>query len=530
MRNVYCNGIVYTGSFPLMEGFIEEEGKIVEVSHDIRRYMKEGDLLIDLKGRFVCAGFNDSHMHLLNLGNVLYGAQLQNHTDTLQGMLEYLKEYRDTHGVSWIKGRGWNQDCFTDTSRMPNRYDLDTVSTEIPIMITRACGHVVSLNSKALELAGINENTMEPSGGAIGRTNNIPNGILYENAIELVDAVIPLPTKKEIKDMIILACKEVNRHGITSVQSDDYAVFRGIPYTCINDAYMELIEEGRLTVKVYEQCNFTDVNELNEFIHKGRVKSEMFTTGPLKIVADGSLGGRTAHLTHPYDDDPNTCGFSLLSQDILDDLIQCANSEDMQVAVHAIGDACLDEVLLAVEKALKDNPRVDHRHGIVHCQISRRDQLEKIKELQMHVYAQSIFLDYDNHIVEKRVGKELASTSYNWKSLRNMGVTVSNGSDCPVETPSVMKGIQCAVTRTSFDGTGPYLPEQAFTVPEAIDSYTIESAYASFEEHKKGRIMPGYVADFVVLEDNPFDVDPKELHRIQIQEVYLNGKKIYDWR
>ena len=199
----------------------------------------------------------------------------------------------------------------------------------------------------------------------------------------------------------------------------------------------------------------------------------------------------------------------------------------MPVAVHAIGDACLDQVLNAIENAQAAQPRSDPRHGIVHCQITRPDQLERIRRLGLHVYAQSIFLDYDNHIVEQRAGKELASSSYHWKTLLNHGVSVSNGSDCPVELPNVMAGMECAVTRTSLDGTGPYLPEEAFSVQEALDSFTWRSAEASFEEAYKGKIAPGYLADFTVLDDNPFETEARRIHEIKVIGCYLGGKRVF---
>ena len=195
--------------------------------------------------------------------------------------------------------------------------------------------------------------------------------------------------------------------------------------------------------------------------------------------------------------------------------------------MHAIGDACLDQVLNAIEAALREHPRADHRHGIVHCQITRPDQLRRISSLGLHVYAQSIFLDYDNHIVERRAGRELAAASYSWKTLADAGVSVSNGSDCPVELPDVMAGIECAVTRMSRDGTGPYLPEQAFTVREALDSFTLRGAEASFEEKIKGRIAPGFLADFTVLAENPFEAEPRRLHEIAVVGAYLGGKRVF---
>ncbi|MBR2812844.1 MAG: amidohydrolase [Solobacterium sp.] len=529
MRQIYHNGTVYGGQDTAFSGFIVENGIITHTGPDVETMVQKEDEVIDLEGRFVCAGFNDSHMHLLNYGKVLYAAQLHEHTSSLAELLAYLKEYGRTHEKGWLTGRGWNQDYFADTDRMPDRHDLDTVSLDRPVMITRACGHVVSVNSEALALAGIDEHTPDPSGGRIGRKDGVPDGILYENAISLLDAVLPVPDEEQLRQMILLAAHAVNSCGITSVQSDDYGVFP-LPYTLINKVYQDLEKQGKLTVRVYEQCNLPDVHLLKDFIAHGRVTGTMFATGPLKLVADGSLGGRTAHLSRPYHDRPDTCGFSLFSQQQLAELVETAHSAGMQCAVHAIGDACLDEVLSAIEKAITKNPRKDHRHGIVHCQISRPDQLVKIRDLDLHVYAQSIFLDYDNHIVEKRVGKELAASSYSWKTLMASGVRVSNGSDCPVELPDVMKGMQCAVTRESTDGCGPYLREQAFTVAEALDSYTVNGAYASFQEHAKGRIAPGYMADFTILDQDPFAVSSHDLHAIKVHAVYLNGEKVYENR
>ena len=245
------------------------------------------------------------------------------------------------------------------------------------------------------------------------------------------------------------------------------------------------------------------------------------------MLGDGALGARTAYLSVPYADAPDTRGLSVFTPEAFDEMIGYANAHGMQVAVHCIGDACLDLVLNSMEKALTEHPRADHRHGIVHCQITRPDQLERIAKMKLHVYAQSIFLDYDMHIVEDRVGKELAESSYSWKTLMDKGVTVSNGSDCPVEMPDVMAGIQCAVTRRDLKGNGPYLPREAFTVQEALDSFTKMGAKASFEETIKGEIKPDMLADFVVLGENPFETVPSKLKDIPILATYLGGKMIY---
>lgn len=428
-------------------------------------------------------------------------------------------------------GRGWNQDYFSDADRMPSRWDLDQVSTEVPICAVRACGHCLVVNSRALEVIGVTADSPQPEGGRIGLENGVPDGRFYDNGMNLVYEAIPVPDKAALKDMIRAACRALNAYGVTSCQTDDYCVFRKVPWQEVNAAYQELEAAGELTVRVYEQSNFTDVPSLREFVEAGcktGVGTELFKIGPLKMLGDGALGPRTAYLSRPYADDPSTCGIPVFSQELMDAMVSYANAQGMQVAVHAIGDACLDSVLSACEKALREHPRKDHRHGVVHCQISRPDQLEKIAELGLHVYAQSIFLDYDIHVVETRVGAELASTSYAWKTLMKRGVSVSNGTDCPVELPDVMACIQCAVTRNSLRGdVAPYLPEEAFTVQEALDNYTIRGAEASFEEDRKGRIQPGMLADFTVLGQNPFETAPERLKDIPVCATYLSGKKVF---
>ena len=536
MKTIYYNGRVYTGKLPLVQAFAVEGDKFLAAGSDgeILAVCGAGDEKEDLGGKFVCAGFNDSHMHLLNYGQSLNMAPLFAHTTSLEEMLACLREFIAVNpGIrgEWVMGRGWNQDYFTDVKRMPTRWDLDTVSKDIPICAVRACGHALVLNSRAIELLGITADTPQPEGGQIVMENGVPNGIFFDNAMEPIYEAIPAPGKEDLKNMIRSACKALNAYGVTSSQSDDYCVFRTLGWKEINEAYEELEREGELSVRVYEQSNFTDLPSLTEFVEQGNVTgagSEFFKIGPLKMLGDGALGARTAYLSRPYADDPNTCGIPVFTRDTFEQLIGYANDHDMQVAVHTIGDACLDDVLWAIDKALERKPRADHRHGIVHCQISRADQLEKMAEMKLHIYAQSIFLDYDINIVEQRVGKELAATSYSWKTLKDKGASVSNGSDCPVELPFVMGGIQCAVTRSTLKGdVGPYLAHEAFSVQEALDSFTCAGAYASFEENIKGTIAPGMLADFVVLGADPFETDVNKLKDIPVLATYVGGKQVF---
>lgn len=245
MKTIYKNGAVYTGKLPLVEAFAVEDGKFVFAgsSAEADALAAAGDKVVDLGGKFVCSGFNDSHMHLLNYGSSLLKAQLAAHTESLEDMLACLDTFQKEHprkDGAWLMGRGWNQDYFTDVDRMPNRYDLDRVSTEVPICATRACGHCLVVNSKALELLGVTADTPQPEGGEIGMENGEPDGRFFDNAMEPVYDSIPVPSKEEIKDMIRSACKALNSYGVTSSQSDDYCVYRAVPWQTVNEAYKEL--------------------------------------------------------------------------------------------------------------------------------------------------------------------------------------------------------------------------------------------------------------------------------------------------
>ena len=528
MKTLYHNAVVYTGQLPLQQAFAVEDGRFCFVGSEQDALAFAADATVDLEGCFVCAGFNDSHMHLLNYGRTLTMAPLAENTASLEGMLRCLRQTAPQGG--WILGRGWNQDRFSDVSRMPNRWDLDRVSLEYPVCATRACGHALAVNSKALEILGITADTLQPEGGEIVMEKGQPNGIFFDNAMNLVLDSILVPDKEAIKDMLRSACFALNSYGITSCHSDDYCVFRSLPWQTVNEAYRELEAAGELTVRVNEQANFTDVSALKAFLDAGNTTgsgSSFFRIGPLKLLGDGALGARTAYLSRPYADDPQTRGLSVFTPEEFDALIGCAHAHGMQTAIHCIGDACLDLVLNSLENAMQANPREDHRHGIVHCQITRQDQLDRMTQMGLHIYAQSIFLDYDTHIVKERVGEDLAASSYRWKTLMRRGLTISNGSDCPVELPHVMAGIQCAVTRKDRQGNGEYLPDEAFTIQEALDSFTKAGARASFEEAEKGCIREGMTADFVVLGNNPFTTEPSQLQNIPVLRTFLQGHPVY---
>jgi len=528
----YENARIFTGNGDPADCMVVRDGRFEFVGQaGVARKRFPDAERIDLEGRFVCPGFNDSHMHLLSLGGSLAQAQLAGHTSSLSGVLEAVSRFARSHpDRAWILGRGWNQDYFTDTDRFPNRYDLDNVCPDKPCMITRACGHIAVANTRALELAGISAHAPEISGGSVYTdSQDIPTGVLAENAISLVSSLIPKPTRNEIKHRLSLAMAHVNSFGITSVHSDDFSS-ADVPFEEILAAYDELKAEGEMTVRVNEQCLLADLAELERFLSAGYQTGwgdEWLRIGPLKLLTDGSLGARTAYLNAPYSDAPQTRGIAIYTQEELDALILKAHCGGMQIAAHAIGDAAADMVLHAVEKAQAFCPRKNMRHGIVHAQIFTPDQVRRMKSLDMHAYIQPIFLDYDTQIVFERLG-ERALKAYPAASLHENGVTFSSGSDCPVEPPDVFEGLQCAVTRKPVTRRAKqaYLPHEALTLDLALQSFSAFGAYASFEEHLKGRIQAGFLADFTVLDQNPFETDPKKIHLIRPTAVYVHGKRI----
>ena len=534
MIQLFLGGTVYAGEGAFCDSFAVENGKFIAAGSASQLLAAYPDAeKTDLCGSFVCAGFHDSHMHMLGLGALLTRVDLGAHTGNLSDVIAAMQGgLGSVFGDDWLIGRGWNDDYFQDEKRFPTRYDLDGVSRDVPIEITRACGHVCVVNSKALKLAGIDKNTPDPDGGRIDRDENgEPTGVLRENAIGLVSAVQPLPDYKKVKLYLGKAAKELGRLGITSVQSDDFCTFSALAFEAVLRAFSEMESEGGLTVRVYEQANLPTLDHLEKFLATGLRTGagfDRFRIGPVKLLADGSLGAHTAYMAKPYADLPSTRGIPIYSQHRLDTLISTAHENGMQVAVHAIGDAAVDQVLDAVEKAQKKHPRPDARHGVVHAQITRPEQIERMEKMDMHAYVQPIFLDYDTRIVESRAGAQLAASSYAFGTLRRV-CRASFGSDCPVEGANPMRGIQCAVTRAPINAPHmQYRPEEAVSVAEAIDAFTVNSAYACFAENTRGRIAPGMDADFVLLESDPFQTYPSRIADIRVKQTWVGGEKVFD--
>lgn len=525
MDKIIYNANIYTmdESNPQCEALAINNDEIIlaGTNEEVLKLKTKDTELIDLQGKTVLPGFNDSHLHILSTGLLLSRVNLKD-AKSIKEVINKLSK-AVTNDDKWLIGRGWNQDYFTDEVRYPTKAELDQVSKNQPIIIFRACGHVAIANSKAIELANIDVN-MIVSGGMF----DLDTGLFAENAIDLIAFHIPELTYEDIKSTLLTGLRYASSNGITSVQSDDFSV----DYKLVIKAYHELEKEGLLPCKVYEQCLLPNEELLNNFIDDGYYTgwgSKNFQIGPLKLLADGSLGARTAALRNPYTDNLSTKGILTYTDIELYNLIKFAHLNKMQIAIHAIGDKAMEQVLDQYEKVLKDYPKDNHRHGIVHCQITDLEIIDKLKKLNVIAYIQPIFIHYDHQIVASRVGERLAYTSYAFKSMIDKGVITTLGTDCPVEDLNPYQNIYCAVTRKSLEGkpVGGYNPNEALSVYEAVKHYTYYSSYASFMENKKGLLKQGYEADFIVINLDIFKVDTEKIKDIKTLMTFCGGRLVY---
>ncbi|MBO7251750.1 MAG: amidohydrolase, partial [Oscillospiraceae bacterium] len=374
MKTFYLNGQVFTGQLPLMQAFCVEDGRFLAVGTNeaLSAQIQPQDRIVSLEGHFVCPGFVDSHMHLLNYGATLTQCDLTCCTNSLSALQKGLKDYIDRQQIpdgTWVRGRGWNQDYFAPASGIPTREDLDAVSTRHPICIVRCCGHCLVVNTKALELLQLDASLAQPEGGSFDLDNRGQmTGVFRDTAMSLIYTRLPAPNREEIKQMIRSAQKQFNTCGVTSCHSDDLCAFENVSWQEVIQAYQELEQAGELTIRVYEQSQFTSPQTLQTFFDAGYTTgtgSSLFRIGPLKMLGDGSLGARTAYLAGTYADAPGERGLAIFTQEEFDAMITLARKYRMQVAIHAIGDGILDRILLAYEKAFRQYPDNDHRCGIV---------------------------------------------------------------------------------------------------------------------------------------------------------------------
>jgi predicted amidohydrolase YtcJ len=492
-----------------------KDDRIVAVgsNNEVGKYVNSQTKVLDGKGKTVVPGFVDCHVHMTSFGQQLQSVDLRN-VSSIEEMKRKIRDYASKNpGKSWILGGRWDHERFVE-KRYPTRWDLDEAVPDKPVFLIRVCGHVGVANTKALQLAGITRETAV-SGGKVDldEASGEPNGILRENALDLVWRVVPKPTAMELEEACIQAFQKAVEEGLTGVHwiVDSAEELRLIQKLC---------KEGRLPLRVYLGIPAKLLDNAAELGLTTGFGNDMLKLGFIKVFADGSLGARTAALKEPYSDKPETSGMLLLSQRKLNKLVLKAHRAGWQVAVHAIGDKAIEAVLKAFSKAFKTFPRENSRHRIEHCSVLSPKLIRQMKRLNLIASVQPHFIVSDFWVVE-RVGAERARWVYPFKTLMDKGVVVAAGSDCPVEPISPLLGIWAAVARKTFK-------EEGLTVEEALKIYTLNAAYASYDENLKGTIEAGKLADITMLSENIFEIPPERIKDVKVEMTIVGGKIVYE--
>ena len=523
---VLTNGNIYTVDVRLgrVEAIAITRGKIAAVgtAEEMQHWVGPETKVIDLEGKFVMPGFNDAHTHLANAGQ----GSLSVNVEGTRSIAEFQQRIRarlsEFEPGEWVVGRGWDHSLWEE-NRMPTKADLDAVSTSHPMFFTRVDGHSAVANSLALEQAGITRSSEQPEGGEIVRdADGEPTGWLKENATGLVSRLIPAPTSEQRQRGLLLALAEAARYGVTSVQDnsswEDFLALR------------ELKQEGKLTLRVTEWLPFdAPLNRLEEMRKEGGATDPWLKTGALKGVTDGSGGSLSAAMLEPFANAPDNRGILLYDPEQLKKMVVDRDAAGFQIALHAIGDRANRVALDAFEAALKINKRRNARHKIEHAQFVHRNDFARFKELDVIASMQPCHLLADMRWAPTILGPERAYEGYAIGTMRQAGARLAFGTDYPVEHINPLRGLYAAVTREFEDGgpEGGWLPEEKVSIEEAIRAYTLGSAFAEFEERRKGTLSPGKFADLIVLSQDITNVSPSELLRTDVLLTMVGGKIVY---
>ena len=503
--------------------------------------------LIDLRGAFVMPGFNDAHVHLGAAGHIKLSVDLTGSQSLADMQSRIRKAAENAAPGAWLSGGGWDHTLWASKT-LPTKSDIDSVTGNHPAFFVRVDGHIAIANSAALAAAGITRSTPNPQGGKIDRdAGGDATGIIRETAQGLVEKKIPPPTADERLKGDRLALEDAVSHGITSVQDnsewEDFLV------------YEKLETEGKLPTRVSEWLPFdAPVDKLIQMRDHHPATDRMLHTTMLKGFMDGSLGSRTAALNAPYADDPGNSGIPRYEQDRLDSMAIERQRAGFQLGFHAIGDRAVGMALNAFAAAEQTQPpslppaprrrpgpiqndvrpalhigyRPPSRNRIEHSQVVDAGDFSRYRQLGVIASMQPSHLLTDMAWAEKRLGPERAKYSYAWKSFLDAGVVLAFGTDYPVEPITPFRGVYAAVTRMNEAGTQTYFPEEKITIWQALYAYTQGSAYAEFAEPWKGKLAPGYVADFVVLDRDLTAIPAPEILKTQVLRTVVGGKTIYE--
>jgi predicted amidohydrolase YtcJ len=481
--------------------------------------------ILDAKSKLLLPGFNDAHVHLLDGGSHLQDIQLKDAASPEEFARRIAERAKITPKGEWITGGDWDEQKWFPP-HLPAKELIDAVTAETPVWVNRYDGHESLANSAALRIARITANTHDPPGGQIVRdAQGNPTGVLRDAAQALVDKAVPPLTHAQRLRAIHQALEHAASLGVTSVQHMN-------PVNDDLQAYSELQEKGELTLRIYAAPLETDWKDQAKIGIRHAFGTPLLRLGAVKGYADGSLGSETAYFFEPFTDDPKSHG--LLSDEMhppsaMLARLKAADAAGLQLCIHAIGDRGISMVLDMFEQIEKANGKRDRRWRIEHSQHLAAKDFERYARLGVIASVQPYHAIDDGRWAEKRIGPDRIKRTYAFRTFVDNGVRLAFGTDWSVAPLSPMWSIYAAVTRATLDDKSPdgWVPEQKLTVAEAVEAYTMGSAYAEFQEKEKGSITPGKLADFVVLSDDIFKIPPAAIKNVKVDATYLGGKLVY---
>ena len=538
---IFVHANVYTGvpantpfaSIERQEAIAVKGDRILAVGKtlDLDKFKGPQTQIVDLGGHFTMPGFNDAHLHLDDAGQTKLSVDVTGVKSLDELRSRVANKVQESRAGEWIMGSGWDETLWP-VKVTPTRWDLDEVSAGHPVFLVRIDGHIAVANTRALQLGSVNLATRDPQGGHIDRNQSgEPTGILRETAQSAVLAVVPKPNHQQRRQGLELVLADLAAYGVTSCQ--DYS-----PTWEAFQILEELEKEGKLTARVSEWLPFDEpVESLTKKRDSHPQSDLMLHTGMLKGFMDGSLGSHTAAMLEPYADDPKNSGLPRYDPVKLNEMTKERVLAGFQIGFHAIGDKGVQMALDAfseAEKSAKEghikaaNGGEDYRLRIEHAQVTTPAQIAQFKQLKVIASMQPNHLLTDMRWAQDRLGPKRAATSYAWLAFLNKGVGLAFGTDYPVEPVTPFRGLYAAVTRKSENGKQEYFLEQRITMDQAIAAYTQGSAFAEFEEKEKGKLVPGMLADFVVLDRDLTASSPEKILATKVLRTVVGGKTVYE--
>ncbi len=490
-------------------------------NEEILKYKSSETNILDHPGELIVPGFIDSHLHFLTGGFALASVKLKD-AHTKEEFIKRIKLFSKTlNSGEWMLEGFWDHENWG--GELPSRNWIDDFTTNIPVFISRSDGHMALANTAALKAAGISRNTADVDGGEIVRDKHgDPTGIFKDNAMSLINNHIPDYSSKQNSRALDAAMNYVAAQGVTSVHHmgtlADFEVFKSKQ------------DSGGLITRIYSTAPLWQYERI--LVRKADLDQDdpWLKLNGAKIFADGSLGSKTAAFQDPYLDAPNETGLLMDDPDHMLEGIIAADKVGLQVVVHAIGDRANHIILNHYEKAIKENGPRDRRFRIEHAQHLLPEDIARFGKLEIIASMQPWHLMDDGRWAERTIGQERAKTSYCYRSLLDNGAILAFGSDWYVAPPVPLQGIYAALTRHTLDGGHPggWVPEEKITLEEALRAYTIDAAFASFEEDIKGSLEAGKLADFVILDQDLFTIPAEQIKEVKVHSTFVGGRVVWD--